>query len=78
MWRRKDGRYVTRECVCKCGREFTQRQVSKKFVDKSLRPFGNALAQFQALAPTGFLPLNCIPCERRALWLDHVRDEDVL
>lgn len=75
MWARKDGAYVTREARCACGADFTQRMVSKRFVDKSLRPFGNALAIFIGLAPKGYLPLNCIPCERRALWRDYIREE---
>lgn len=66
---------MTRECVCKCGRNYTQRMVSRAFVEKSLKPFGSALAIFRGLSPYGYLPLNCIPCERKALWSDHKRED---
>lgn len=64
--RRADGSLVTRDCTCKCGKEYTQYMVSKRYVE-ILKAHGNSYAIFVSLAPKGFLPLFCISCERVAL-----------
>lgn len=69
MWARKDKEYVTRDCVCKCGKPFTQKMVSNQFVKTFLKQ-GRALEMFKIKSPRGFLPVWCVPCERKALGVE--------
>lgn len=67
MFARKNGELVSRDCTCKCGKEFTQYMVSKRYVE-ILQTFPRAYSIFVGKAPKGYLPLNCIPCERQQLY----------
>lgn len=77
MFARKDGMLVKRECICKCGKDYTQYMVSKRFVE-ILKLHGTAYNIFVLKAPKGYLPIWCIACERKALGEEHDRKwEDV-
>lgn len=67
LWRKdKNGKFITREMQCDCGKAFVQTQVSKRFVQMFL-PNDNCIRLFKHASPEGFLPCFCPPCERKAI-----------
>lgn len=70
MWRRAEGKLVSRKATCACGKTFEQNQVNKKFVRLFLQTAG-AVEAFRKISPEGWLPVLCVPCERKDLGRGH-------
>jgi hypothetical protein len=68
MWAVDDaGRPITREMQCACGRAFTQRKLSERFLRVVAAAGARSSAVFTQQIPDGWLPLWCPPCERNDL-----------
>ena len=64
MFNVRDGKPVTREQTCECGRPFTQRQLSERFLAIVEKRGRNAMASFAKQIPDFYVPVHCPPCER--------------
>ncbi len=68
MFRRDDtGKPVARDAKCECGREFTQRQLSERFLEIVEKQSRNAMQTLRKQIPDFFVPVHCPRCERRDL-----------
>lgn len=64
----KDGHEVTRRNTCGCGKEYTQWQISFRFVESLAQGRGEKCAKmFLDCIPNGWVPVFCPSCERRDL-----------
>ncbi len=59
------GKVISRERTCLCGRRFTQRQLSGRFLSMCERQSKGAIDAVTAQIPNYFVPVHCPPCERR-------------
>lgn len=61
------GEVITRERSCECGRRFTQRLLSERFMGIVEKQGAKALELIKRDIPDYFVPVHCPPCERRDL-----------
>lgn len=66
---------VERKRRCECGREFTQRQLTERFVEIAEGYSTRAVALLRAQIPDFFVPVHCPSCERRDLGRQARMDE---
>ncbi len=59
------GNVISRERTCLCGRRFTQRLLSARFLAMCERQSRGAIDAVTRDVPDYFVPVNCPPCERR-------------
>lgn len=69
------GELVTRERKCECGNAFTQRLLSQRFFNIVAKRGPGCLAHFERQIPGGYVPVHCLPCERRDLGRQARMDE---
>lgn len=62
-----NGKGVTRERACECGRRFTQRLLSERFLAIVEHRGQRAMGLMTQQIPGYFVPVHCPPCERRDL-----------
>lgn len=62
-----EGNAITRTRTCECGRRFTQRLLSARFLEIVEGQSKGALAAVRRDIPDYFVPVHCPPCERRDL-----------
>ena len=78
----RDGMPIVRERVCACGRRFTQRQLSERFLTIVANQSKRAIDVLSEQIPGFFVPVHCPPCERRDLGhrarLDEMQHRDEL
>jgi hypothetical protein len=61
------GKTIVRERSCECGKRFTQRLLSARFLAIAERQGIGALRALQRGVPDFYVPVHCPPCERRDL-----------
>lgn len=69
----RDGKTVTRENVCVCGKPYTQSILSERYLE-SLERMGKIEAIAKQI-PGFWVPKYCPPCERKDLTLEARRTE---
>lgn len=69
------GRMIQRRTRCECGREFTQKQLSARFLEAVELHSARAIALIEKDIPGMFVPVHCPPCERKDLRLPHSQSE---
>jgi hypothetical protein len=62
-----EGQPIARERSCECGRRFSQRLLSERFLSLVEARGKRAMELFQKQVPGLFVPVHCLPCERRDL-----------
>lgn len=63
----EQGHPITRERTCECGRKFTQRLLSERFMEIVERHSKRAMDVFLKQVPGFYVPVHCPPCEDRDL-----------
>lgn len=58
---------ITRQKVCGCGKTFQQRMLSSRFMEIVERQSVQAVTRMMQDIPDLFVPVNCPPCESKAL-----------
>ena len=58
---------ITRERTCECGRKFTQRLLSERFLTIVERKSRHAIDLLTKEIPGYYVPVFCLPCESRDL-----------
>lgn len=67
FFRDADGKPVTRQRTCLCGRAFTQRLLSERFLAIVEKQSRKAIDVLSKQIPDFYVPVHCPPCERRDL-----------
>lgn len=70
-----DGEPVTRKAKCECGRGFTQRLLSERFLTIVEAHSRRAIEFTAKQIPGFFVPVHCPACERMDLGMQARRDE---
>lgn len=60
-----EGKPVSRNRVCDCGRKYTQRLLSERFLNIVAMRGEKCLAAFEHQVPQGYVPVFCPSCERK-------------
>lgn len=72
---------ITRERTCECGKQFTQRQLSARFLEGVEKFSAGAIDAVSRQIPGYFVPVHCPPCERRdmhrQLRIEQIRLDEV-
>jgi len=64
---------IQRERTCECGRRFTQRLLSERWL--SIAERAHAIGLVTKQIPGFYIPVHCPPCERRDLAMQGRKDE---
>lgn len=62
-----DGDPIARERTCACGKRFTQRLLSERFLSIVEKQSRHAIDTLSKQIPGFYVPVHCPPCERRDL-----------
>ncbi len=62
-----EGKPISRQSSCECGRKFSQRLLSERFLTIVEKHSRRAMDIFAKQVPGFFVPVHCPQCERRDL-----------
>ncbi len=65
--RKADGSPIARQSACECGKKFTQRLLSERFLTIVEKHSRRAMEIFAKQVPGFFVPVHCPKCEGRDL-----------
>lgn len=68
-----EGNPIHRERTCDCGKRFTQRLLSERFL--AIAEHGRAIDLVRQQIPGFFVPVHCPTCERRDIGMQARMDE---
>lgn len=71
------GETITRDRRCACGREYTQRLLSDRFLTMTEKHSYGAIQLVERAIPDMFVPVHCPRCERRDMHLLQPRAAEV-
>lgn len=71
----EDGKIVSRKAKCECGRAFTQRLLSERFLMIVEAHSRRAIELTTKQIPGFFVPVHCPSCERMDLGMQARRDQ---